>query len=248
VLWFEHDLYDQLQLLDALALAQAAGGAPELLVVGAFRGKPSFRGLGELTADELETLWPQRRAATPAALEAAAAAWSAFRAPSPEALAELAGRESDDLPFLAPTLRRLLEELPAPADGLSGTERRALQAIAAGAGTPGAAFVAAQELEDAPFLGDAWFYRTLAAIGRESVRLVESRSGEPLPPPPPLGDAHAFVGLPLRLTPHGERVLRGEVDRVELLGVDRWVGGVHVMHENVWRWDPVRRSLRRAAG
>src|SRR6266566_2918064 len=36
VLWFEHDLYDQLQLVDALALAAAAGGTPELIVVGSF--------------------------------------------------------------------------------------------------------------------------------------------------------------------------------------------------------------------
>jgi hypothetical protein len=28
VLWFEHDLYDQLQLLDVLALAHTAGAAP----------------------------------------------------------------------------------------------------------------------------------------------------------------------------------------------------------------------------
>src|SRR5436190_657288 len=54
VLWFEHDLYDQLQLVDALALA--APHIPELVVVGSFPGKPAFRGLGELTADELETL------------------------------------------------------------------------------------------------------------------------------------------------------------------------------------------------
>src|SRR5205809_1432781 len=88
VLWFEHDLYDQLQLLDALALARETGGSPELVVVGSFPGKPSFHGLGELTADELETLWPGRRATTPEALEEAAAAWAAFRASSPEALAE----------------------------------------------------------------------------------------------------------------------------------------------------------------
>src|SRR5690349_20816462 len=57
VLWFEHDLYDQLQLLDALALARGADVAPEFVVVGSFPGRPSFRGLGELTAEELETLW-----------------------------------------------------------------------------------------------------------------------------------------------------------------------------------------------
>src|SRR5215475_9593842 len=75
VLWFEHDLYDQLQLLDVLALASAAGGTPELIVAGSFPGKPSFRGLGELTAAELETLWPSRVAATPGMLADAASAW-----------------------------------------------------------------------------------------------------------------------------------------------------------------------------
>src|SRR5438093_13295222 len=185
VLWFEHDLYDQLQLLDVLALAQTVNAAPELIVIGSFPGKPSFAGLGELTAKELETLWPSRSRAAPAALHAATSAWAALQAPEPTTLAEWATRDTAQLPFLAPALRRLLEELPAPADGLSGTERRALQAVAAGARTPPAAFVAAQKLETAPFLGDAWFYRTLAAVGQGRARLVETHDGAPLPPPPP---------------------------------------------------------------
>ena len=243
VLWFEHDLYDQLQLLDALALAHETGASLELVVVGSFPRKPAFRGLGELTADELETLWPTRRAATPEALAAATAAWDAFRAPEPTELARWASRGSQELPFLAASLQRLLEELPAPGDGLSGTERRALQAVAAGAGTPGAAFVAAQQLEQAPFLGDAWFYRTLSTIGGGQVRLLETQSGEPLPLPPPLSEAHAFWPLSLRLTEEGEQVLAGKADRVELLGVDRWIGGSHITPTNDWRWDPAGRSL-----
>src|SRR5437868_4452684 len=130
VLWFEHDLYDQLQLLDVLALAHSEETAPELIVVGSFPGKPSFAGLGELTASELETLWPSRGRATPAALEAATSAWAALQDGEPTALAEWATRDTAELPFLASALRRLLEELPAPADGLSGTERRALPALA----------------------------------------------------------------------------------------------------------------------
>ena len=49
VLWFEHDLYDQLQLLDVLTLAHSAEASPELIVIGSFPGKPSFAGLGELS-------------------------------------------------------------------------------------------------------------------------------------------------------------------------------------------------------
>ena len=51
VLWFEHDLYDQLHLLDVLALAHTEEAAPELIVIGSFPGKRSFAGLGELTAN-----------------------------------------------------------------------------------------------------------------------------------------------------------------------------------------------------
>jgi redox-sensitive transcriptional activator SoxR len=228
VLWFEHDLYDQLQLLDVLSLAYGLGAAPELVVVDSFPGKPSFRGLGELTADELETLRPERRPASVETLAAAADAWEALRAPEPSALAELAQREEPELPFLAPALRRLLEELPAPGDGLSGTERRALTAIAAGRATPREAFLAAQDAEPAPFLGDTWFYASVAELGVGENRLLETAEGEPLPPAPPLGDAQRFVGLPLRLTEAGEKVLAGDANRVELLGIDRWVGGTHV--------------------
>ena len=245
VLWFEHDLYDQLQLVDALALA--APGVPELIVVGSFPGRPAFRGLGELTADELETLWPARRPAGRDTLAAAVSVWAALRHPDPSELAAAARADLPGLPFLGPALLRLLEELPAPGDGLSGTERRALRAVAEGAATPAAAFLAAEDLEAATFLGDAWFYRALAALGTGPDRLVETQAGDPLPPPPPVGDARAFARLPLRLTGPGERVLDGVQDRVALLGLDRWLGGTHLTAAAPWRWDPAAGQLLRPA-
>jgi hypothetical protein len=247
VLWLEHDLYDQLQLLDVLALAATADGTPELIVTGSFPGRPSFRGLGELSAAQLETLWPARVAATPGMLATAASAWDALRRPEPSALAVLAAAGAPELPFLGAALRRLLEELPAPEDGLSGTERRALQAIAAGAVTPPSAFRAAQDLEAAPFLGDSWFYRSLTGLGRGRARLIETQDGEQLPAAPPLSDAQAFTAVSLRLTPAGERVLQHQADRVHLLGVDRWVGGSHITPRAVWRWDRGTHRLIRPA-
>jgi hypothetical protein len=64
-----------------------------------------------------------------------------------------------------------------------------------------------------------------------------------LPAPPPLGDGGVYAQLELRLTDDGERVLRGEADRVELLGIDRWLGGTHVTPRNLWRWDAAERRL-----
>jgi hypothetical protein len=48
-----------------------------LIVVGSFPGRPGFRGLGELTADDLETLWPARVPASQDTLTAATSAWAA---------------------------------------------------------------------------------------------------------------------------------------------------------------------------
>ena len=115
--------------------------------------------------------------------------------------------------------------------------------VAAGARTPPAAFVAAQRLEAAPFLGDTWFFRALSALGEGEARLLESEDGTPLPPPPPLGDGQLYARLRLRLTATGEQTLRGEADRVDLLGIDRWVGGTHVTPGTTWRWDAEARKL-----
>ncbi len=215
VLWFEHDLYDQLQLLEILSLVEEPG-AVELIVVGAFEGRPDFKGLGELDADELETLWPARLPVTSAQLELAHRAWAAFRSPR---LQPLAG-DTSALPFLAGAWRRLLDELPDEA-GLGRTERQLLEALP---GTPMELFLDWQSREAAPFLGDAWAWKSLHDLRG----LVARADGDPIPPPPPLSDPRSFASLPLVLTEEGRAVLAGEATRIELIGIDRWLGGMHI--------------------
>jgi len=60
VLWFEHDLYDQLQLVDVLALAAPA--APELIVVG------WAAVLGHVAGGQLHGRGPARSCARPAGM------------------------------------------------------------------------------------------------------------------------------------------------------------------------------------
>jgi len=43
-----------------------------------------------------------------------------------------------------------------------------------------------------------------------------------------LSDEQTYTRLELRVTAAGERVLRGAANRVELLGLDRRVGGTHI--------------------
>jgi hypothetical protein len=159
VLWFEHDLYDQLQLLQALALA-GDGASLELIEVGSFPGRPDFRGLGELGAEELESLWPQRRPVGADVLALAADAWDAVRSPDPDAVEAFLRRDTSALPFLRAALLRLLEERP-DADGLSRSDRQLLRPLLDGPRTRVELFLAAQEAEEAPFEGDVWAFRRL---------------------------------------------------------------------------------------
>ena len=114
VLWFEHDLHDQLQLIQILS--RVAGhpgrGALRMITLDSFPGRPGFRGLGELSAEELVTLWPRRAPIGETAYATAVRAFTALQHSDAVALAALAGTSSPELPYLAAALRRLLEERP----------------------------------------------------------------------------------------------------------------------------------------
>jgi len=227
VLWFEHDLYDQLQLLQILAgLPERPPPGAELICVGSFPGRPGFAGLGELEPDELASLWPLRVPLTHEHTRTARAAWDFFRGADPRALARAAAAPDARLPFLAPALRRLLEELPGAGDGLARTERQLLAAVAAGARSRGQAFVAAAASEEAPFLGDGIAFQRLEELSRGEQPLVTAD------------------GAALELTAAGADVLAGRGDRVALIGFDRWLGGLRLRADGaLWRWDRERGAL-----
>src|SRR5215467_13232037 len=67
VLWFEHDLYDQLQLLQLLDWFGSHGSAKlSLIQVNSYPGVKSFYGLGQLSGPQLARLFPARITVTPA--------------------------------------------------------------------------------------------------------------------------------------------------------------------------------------
>jgi len=235
VLWFEADLYDQLQLIQILATLRALevpAGRITLICIGEHLGIAHFGGLGELSAEQLGRL-PATASTilTAAALEHATRAWAALRASDPAALGSIVATPSPELRFLAEAFDRLSREYPSTRDGLSLTERRILAAVADGASTAGAAFVRAAAREVRPFLGDTWCFDRMT-------RFVEA--------PTPLLDAATPIECDtrLRLTDAGREVLDGRADHVALNGVDRWIGGVHLAGRAVpWRWNEGTESI-----
>ena len=181
VLWFEHDLFDQLQLLQVMSAVEGARpGQVELIQSNVY--------LGALDAPALEALWESRH---PVADDTFAIARRAWRSICDDDLAA-AAVETDALPYVAAAVRRLEEER----GPLSRTKRQLLTAIADGAPTPLEAYHANQAQEEAIFLGDTWGFADLYAMSEEG---LVSR----LPLPPPRGDYRTFATARVAITDAG---------------------------------------------
>ena len=172
VLWFEHDVVDQLQLLQILS---QIGPDTEIELV------QTDQYLGSLDTDELEGLRPGRRPLDPQTVAAARESWRAV-------LAGDLGQDVPGLPHLAPALQRFAEEP-------DRTKRQLLNALVKGPRTPVQLFLANQEQEEAIFLGDTWAYLFLYELWEEGK--LAPAGGGPMPLPPPRGDAATFASTML---------------------------------------------------
>ncbi len=241
VLWFESDLYDQLQLCQVLAWYHAQSSKPARLSRISVDKDPEdgqFRGLGATKPERIRALFESRTPVTPEQLATGARAWDALRLPEPTALDALRRAGTPALPELAPALERLLSELPAEQNGLSRTEQTALTAVIEGARAPAEIFVAVHTKEDRPFMGDWSFWRVLARLATGAKPLMELASGARPRFPPEVPAAAAFGAQRFRLTQTGRDVQAARVDAVATNGIDRWVGGTHLRQDGrVWRWN-----------
>jgi hypothetical protein len=239
VLWFEHDLFDQLNLIQLLSWIRAHEPPPtrvSLICIGSFPGRPKFKGLGELRAAELAPLLETRWTVTDAEFILAERAWRAFREPTPEPLDDLRRSDTSALPFLARALERFLQEYPWTTDGLSRTERRLLQLAERGPMVMNAVFPRMHDDEDAYYVSDLSLAELVATLSRTSPPLIALATDT---------DGGNFWRGTVTLTDAGREVRVRSRDRVAC-GLDRWLGGVHLQSgANIWRWDADRGRLSR---
>ena len=231
VLWFEHDLFDQLNLLQLLShLGKRKLSKPATLVqINSYPGHPHFKGIGELTPADVETLCVTRRPITPEQLALAASAWAAYRSADPRAIEQLLQGDTSALPFLAAALWRHLEEFPSDVDGLSRSEHRLMELALERPVDIQQAWPRMHEGETAYYITDSSFFDAANALASSSPPLLTINLANPHGSAMPVGT--------LELTAHGRNVLRGGTDRLELCGIDRWLGGVHLEGRGpMWRW------------
>ena len=217
VLWFEHDLFDQLQLIQILDwFAKSDERSLNLCLID------SERYLGPMPPEELATLFPSRARVTRAQLDLASRAWTAFSSSDPRLLARLLRSDTSALPHLAGAIDRHLQQFPSVENGLCRTERQILEIVASGVTGLRAVFCADRDREDRIFMGDLVFnsyVESLAAARLPLLRFVGGRGSSEN----------------VEITPEGEAVMRCRADHLELNGIDRWRGGVHLHADKAWR-------------
>jgi hypothetical protein len=222
VLWFEHDLYDQLQLiqiLDWFSHQDRGGTRLSLISVNSY--------LGSLHPEQLRPLFDSRHEVTAAELKTARTAWEAFCSSEPTGLAAVVDGDTSALPFLRDALLRHLQQFPSLRNGLSRAERQILQLTGSGISEFRELFPAAQKMEESIWMGDSTFHQYLRGLAGARHPLLDS------------------VNSGFRTTDFGHQVYEGKEDHVRANGINRWLGGVHLCEgAPAWRWDEEERTIR----
>jgi len=165
VLWFEHDIYDQLILARVLACfcAYKVPVRLEIVSVNDYPGSARFIGLGQLPPEALHLLWQKRVLISEQQLSLGQAVWDALCSSDFMNLHSLLNAEKTKvLPYMAEAIKRYLQELPSVDNGLGLCENLILQALADKSYRAGKLFTyVTANLEPTPWLGDIMFWHIL---------------------------------------------------------------------------------------
>lgn len=214
-LWFENDLYDQLQLIQILDwFAKHASDNNNIFII-----YPENY-LSKATSKELhDFLLYNKELVTYNHFITARKAWSAFSSKSPYAWYKLLDDDTATLPFLKDAVKRMLEEYPNTTNGLSKTAHQILLSISKGNHNPKDIFIDCQKSETRPFIGEIVFFYIIKEL--VETNLLNSTKN----------------GKYITLTTLGIEILEGKKNWLNHTRVDRWIGGVHITTNNPWCWD-----------
>lgn len=229
-LWFEHDLYDQLQLLWVLHFLHQQGCAADrvkLIVTDLF--------LGSAASDELVELTRFEEPATKQHFVLASDFWQRLTGSDPMAWLPMIKQTDDLLPFVPQAIERFCQEFPSVDNGLGLTAHRALNLLMEG-NLPGDVFRQLTEAEAAPFLGDTLFFKQLENLmgGAQPLCFQAANQGPELD-----------LTEPLLITELGRRIRSREAHYLDWHEPNQWLGGVHIKPGNVWCYDPNQQTFFR---
>lgn len=252
ILWFEHDVLDQLQILQILnffAAQELESTKLSLICINQFEGIEPFRGLGQLTPEQIATLLPLKSEVTPLQLQTAQSGWQAFCSSDPTDLEKLIHSDISSLPFLKAALKRHLEEFPSIKNGLNKTQNKILELVSQGVTKPGQNFHEFMNSETVFFMGDWTHFREISRLCNGEQPLLNCEpNGKFKSPPDDEIEMNEFKAQELSLTELGHQVMVEKKDGVGIVDLNQWLGGVHLMQgKPFWRWDTDKEKLIKAS-
>lgn len=247
-LWFDHDLCDQLQLLQLLNwFSQQTTGKTRISLVniGFYSGVYNYSGLHCLHHSQIARVFLQRADITEGQLELARIAWAALCSPDPLNIHALFGADLTVMPFLKDALLRYLDEFPGSVNGLSRTQLQILGALKKGPVALKHIYTLAQKREDRPFVDERFFVYTIAQLCGGRYPLVLPSDNTVSIKNMARYRFEEIQNAAFDLTSHGNDILEERRDHVQLNGIDKWIGGVHLEDGNIWRRNIKDRKLKR---
>ncbi|MBP1995432.1 sigma-70 family RNA polymerase sigma factor [Paenibacillus eucommiae] len=245
VLWFEHDLFDQTMLCYLLHWFSGQSLLTtklSLLCIGEYPGIELFRGLGQLSLDQMETLSGTWKTIGAKELELGKVFWQTYTSPDPSLLQQLLSRDTSALPFAHDAFQMHLSRFPSTFNGLGIVEQTTLEMIHAGVSSPFELFQDVGNKLNALGMGDLEYWHILMQMSQDPYPLLQIRGLKAFP-------AYNESSIALRdcqavLTELGKNVLSGEEDWMAKKGIDQWYGGVHLQGNFPrWRWDMSGRAI-----
>ncbi|MBO6920038.1 MAG: hypothetical protein JJ858_16540 [Rhizobiaceae bacterium] len=232
-LWFEHDLYDQLQLLQILNFAHQNLEQQDFFLV------QSDDYLGEMQDDAFRALPALSKPVTKEMKAYASNAWTALTHKTPDLLIRV--MDNPDMPFIAPAIRRLVMEYPDSQSGLPTSIFNALTLLLNGPTDIGRLFHHMQNCELAKFMGDLSFARYMDELGTCTTPVIAGHnliySTSKVCGRKNLDQIQTYFKQKIHLTDFGRQVMERNANHVMKNGIDRWIGGVHLTTENLYFYD-----------
>lgn len=246
VLWFEHDLFDQTMLcylLHWFSKQKKGSTKLSLLCIGEYPGIELFRGLGQLSVEQMETLSGTWKLIGDKELEVGQALWEAYVSPNPESLQQCLASDTSALPFAHDAFVAHLSRFPSTKNGLGIVEQITLEMIHKGIKSPYELFKNVGDKLHILGMGDLQYWPILKRMAQGPYPLLQTRGLKEFPSYNEPG--MQFQDCEVELTAFGKNVMSGTEDWIGKKEIDEWYGGVHLQGVTPrWRWNSSSQTIQ----
>ncbi|MFA8342922.1 MAG: DUF1835 domain-containing protein [Rhodothermaceae bacterium] len=225
ILWFEHDLYDQLQLLQVLDWIDNSEINSNFFLIC------EDQYIGESSADLLAKNYSVKEKLNNKTIKLGSELWKTFCSNDPKEVEKILEQDTRNLPFINAAIKRLLQEFPDEYNGLSRSEAQILEIVEEEGKTPGEIFRTFLGMENPKYHGDWIVFSYIHKMCSSEHPLLKYSNGTKSFP---AENEEKFLKETIEITPKGKEVLQGRKNNLSVNGIDKWIGGVHLNRNNVW--------------